>query len=253
MKEVLTSCKKQNILFQKRLIANMREASMSRLYQDKPVVIFGSGAFAELAAHVLQFDAKRAVAGFTVDAEYIKSNSLAGRKIVAFEDASRLFPSDTHEMILPLGYSKINQTRMNRMNQAKAMGYKIINFISTYAIISEGVDFSENTLIYEQAILQAHVKVGTNVIVRAGANIGHHSRIGDHSFIASNVVTGGNVTIGEFCFVGLGAVLRDSVKLGDRSFVGAGAVLISDTEPDSVYVGNPARRTAKTSLEVTNG
>jgi len=65
-------------------------------------------------------------------------------------------------------------------------------------------------------------------------------------------VTGGNVTIGDHCFIGLGAVLRDGITIADRCFLGAGAVVIADTEPDGVYVGNPARRLPnRTSLDIT--
>ncbi|MCC5797756.1 MAG: hypothetical protein JJU48_10595 [Methylophaga sp.] len=83
-------------------------------------------------------------------------------------------------------------------------------------------------------------------------NIGNQCKVGDHCCIDSGVITGGNVTIGEQCFIGLGAIIRDNIKIADRCFIGAGAVVIKDTEPDSVYVGNPARRLDKTSLEVTS-
>jgi acetyltransferase-like isoleucine patch superfamily enzyme len=87
--------------------------------------------------------------------------------------------------------------------------------------------------------------------LRAGVIIGHHGIVGRHSFVASGVVMGGYVKIGERSFVGLGAVLRDGITIGERCFIGAGAVVLTDTEPDSVYVGNPARQLQKRSLDVT--
>jgi Glycosyl transferase family 2 len=54
------------------------------------------------------------------------------------------------------------------------------------------------------------------------------------------------------CILGLGAVVRDGIRLAPRCLVGAGAVVFGDTEPDGVYVGNPARRApGKSALDAT--
>lgn len=220
---------------------------------DIPIIVFGSGNSACLAAHGFVNDGNRKLAAFTVDAEYARSSQIDGRPLVSFDEVAKLFPPDKHEMLLPLGYTRMNAMRADRLAQAKAMGYTIANYVSRHALVSSGIGIGENVLIFEQALLQAYVEVGVNVTIRAGANIGHHTRIGDHTFVASGVVTGGNVTIEERCFIGLGAVLRDGIRIGARCFIGAGAVVNSDTEPDGVYAGNPARKLVKTSLEVTSG
>ncbi len=146
----------------------------------------------------------------------------------------------------------MNALRAERLIQAKQKNFTIGNFISKYACLLSDTDIGENVLIFEQAIIQPFVKLGTNIIIRSGANIGHHSSVGAHTFIASGAVTGGNVTIGEQCFIGLGAVIRDNIKIADRTFIGSGAVVLRDTEPDCVYIGNPARKIEKTAMEVTH-
>lgn len=218
---------------------------------DRPIIVFGAGSFASLSAHVLTHDAQRRVLGFTVDRAHLHSDTHDGLPVYPFETLDEhVRPADC-EILVALGYLRINGLREERCARAAAMGYELSRYLSRYARIAVGVPIGRNGQIYENVILQPHVRLGDDVIVRAGANIGHHSEIGDHAFIASGVVTGGNVSIGRRCFVGLGAIIRDGVRLGDRSFIGAGAVVTGDVEADAVYVGNPARRIAKTSLEVT--
>lgn len=216
-----------------------------------PLVIFGGTSFSRLAAHCLVHDAGRRVLAFTVDRAYLGDGSIDGLPVLPFEDLPRHLPPGECELLVALGYRRINGLRAERCAQAQAMGYQLGNFVSRYARVWPDTPIGDNVMVFEQAILQSQVRVGNDVIVRAGANIGHHSSVGDHSFIASGVITGGNVSIGRNCFIGLGAVIRDGVRIADRSFIGAGAVVTADTEADAVYVGNPARRAGKTSLEVT--
>ncbi len=218
---------------------------------DRPIIVFGAGSFASLSAHVLTHDAQRRVLGFTVDSAHLHSATHDGLPVYPFETLDEhVRPADC-EILVALGYLRINGLREARCAQAETMGYDLASYVSRYARVAAGTPIGRNGQIYENAILQPHARLGADVIVRAGANIGHHSSVGDHSFIASGVVTGGNVAIGQRCFIGLGAIIRDGVRLGDRCFIGAGTVVTGNVEADAVYVGNPARRLGKTSLEVT--
>jgi sugar O-acyltransferase (sialic acid O-acetyltransferase NeuD family) len=192
------------------------------------------------------------VAAFTVDSAYLKSDTFDGYPVVAFEDLADRFPPETHDIMLPLGYRRMNGFRQEYFEHARNMGYYPTSYVSSRASVWPDLIFGENVIIFEQVVVQSYASVGHNVMIRSGANIGHDSHLGDHSFVASGVVTGGYVNIGERCWIGLGAVLRNNIKIADRCFIGAGAVVTADTEPDGVYVGVPARRVPnKTSLDVT--
>jgi carbonic anhydrase/acetyltransferase-like protein (isoleucine patch superfamily) len=52
----------------------------------------------------------------------------------------------------------------------------------------------------------------------------------------------GGVEIGEQCFIGVNATLRDHIKIGDRCVIGAGALILSDAEPEGVYVAQATER-----------
>lgn len=191
--------------------------------------------------------------GYTIDSQFIASDTFDDLPVMPFERLTTQVAVTEFELFLPLTFRYINGLRKQKLNEARAAGIQVGHWVSSRAFVPEDLKVADNTLIYEGAIIQDFVELGENVIVRAGVNIGHHSRIGNHSFIASNAVTGGSVEVGERCWIGLGAVIRDGIKLAPRTFVGAGAVVLQDTEPDSVYVGVPARRMLnKTALGLTS-
>lgn len=220
---------------------------------NKPVVVFGTNTLASLVRHCFVHDAMRKVVAFTADEGYVTGGQKDGLPLVSFERLPEHYPPDTHAVAVSLGYLRMNGLRRERVAQARRMGYTVEGFVSHHAIVAAGIRILENAFIFEGCVVQPYVTLGKNVILRAGANIGHHSVVGSHSFVASGVTTGGNVTIGKRSLIGVGAVLRDNVVVGERCFVGAGAVVIHDTEPDSVYVGNPARRLDRRSLAVAGG
>lgn len=219
--------------------------------QQRPLVIYGAQSLSQLAWYIAANDAGREVVAFTVDPEYLAAAAGAPLPVYASTEIVERFPPADYDMLIPLGWTRMNQPRQQRCEWAKAQGYTLASVLSSRASYWPDTPIGEHCMLFENAILQPFVKVGRNVIIRAAANIGHHSSVGDHCFIASNVVTGGNVTIGDSCFIGLGAVIRDNVKIAPRCLIGAGAVIIKDTEPDGVYVGNPARRLEKSSLELS--
>ena len=190
---------------------------------------------------------------FTVDQRFLTKSMHEGLPVIPFEDLLNVYPPSTTKLLIPLGYTGINGLRMARFQQATKSGYELISYISSRASVWPNQSFGKNCLVYEHAIIQPFATIEDNVIIRSGAHISHHCKIGKHSFISAEATFGGNVTVGERCFIGLGAVIRDALKIAERSFIGAGAVVIADTEPDGVYIGNPARRIEKSSLEVTGG
>ena len=218
---------------------------------DKQVVIFGADSFASLAWYCLSQDSPHRVAAFTVDAAYLDKTEHEGLPVVPFESLVERYPPATTRLLVHLGYHAINGLRRARCEAAQAQGYELISYVSSRASTWPDLQLGNNSVIYEQAIIQPFARIGHNVIVRSAAHISHHCQIGDHAFIAAGVTLGGNVQVGSQAFLGVGAVVRDGVRIGERCFIGAGAVVIGDTDADGVYVGNPARKMDKTSLEVT--
>lgn len=217
------------------------------------VVLFGADNFASLAWYCLKHDSPYRPVAFTVDRAYLRASSHHGLPVVAFEQLPAHYPPSQVRLLIPLGYHAINGLRRARFEQARAMGYDFISYVSSRASTWPDLQVGDNCIVYEHAIIQPFARIGDNAIIRSGAHISHHCEVGEHAFVAAGVTLGGNVSIGAQSFVGVGAVLRDGLGIAERTFIGAGAVVVADTEADGVYVGNPARKGARSALEVTGG
>lgn len=220
---------------------------------DRPVVIFGNLHSASLAYYCLLHDSLWTVAGFTVDEAYRASSHFEGLPLVPFEMLEEHYPPSDYRLLIPMGYQHINGVRRARFEKAKARGYAFVSYVSSRASVWPDLKIGENVLIYEHAIIQPFARIGSNCIIRSGAHISHHCEVADHAFVAAEVAMGGEGYVGEQAFVGVGSVLRDRIRIAERSFIGAGAVVVQDTQPDGVYVGNPARKANKTALAASGG
>jgi len=208
----------------------------------KSLIIFGAGDIAELAHYYFSSDSNYDVVAFTVNAEYLTGTQLCELPVCPFEEISAKYPPDQFELFIALSYSKLNAVRKEKYLAGKAMGYRFASYVSSRATVLNGGHIGENCFILEDNTIQPFVTIGNNVTLWSGNHIGHHSTIKDHTFIASQVVVSGGVEIGEQCFIGVNATLRDHIKVGERCVIGAAALLLSDAEPEGLYVGAATER-----------
>lgn len=208
----------------------------------KALIIFGIGDIAELAYFYFSTDSEYEVIGFTVDAAYKKETIFCDLPVFAFEEMVNHYTPEQCDIFVALSYSKLNAVRKEKYLAAKALGYRIATYISSYATVLNKGNIGENCFILEDNTIQPFVTLGNNITLWSGNHIGHHSIIQDHCFIASHVVVSGGVEIGEQCFIGVNATLRDHIKIGERCVIGAGALLLADAEPEGVYVGVATER-----------
>jgi sugar O-acyltransferase (sialic acid O-acetyltransferase NeuD family) len=195
------------------------------------IVIFGTGEIAELADYYFTHDSAFKVAGFTVDAGYLKETTFNGRPIVPFEEVENTFPQQQYGLFVAVSYSKINDLRASKVAAARALGYELVSYVSSRATVFPELQISENCFILEDNTIQPFARIGANVTLWSGNHIGHHSVIEDDVFLASQVVVSGGVRIGQGSFIGVNVTLRDHVTVGKKCIIGAGALVLED-QPD---------------------
>lgn len=201
----------------------------------KSIIIFGTSDIAELAAYYFHADAGRNVAGFAVDAAFVRGSQFAGRPVVPFESVETVFPPTEHDFFVAVSYAQLNALRMEKMKQAEAKGYHLASYLSSRAYVWDRFVVEPNVFILEDNTLQPFCRVGRGVTLWSGNHIGHHSRIGDYGFVTSHVVISGGVEIGDRSFIGVNATIRDHVKIGTRCVIGAGSLILQDAADESVF------------------
>jgi sugar O-acyltransferase (sialic acid O-acetyltransferase NeuD family) len=207
------------------------------------VVVFGLKDFASLAHFYLTHDSNHEVVGFTVDREFLgETTEFEGKPVVAFEEVESLYPPSEFQFFAPMSHRGMNRARESVFHKAKAKGYALISYVSSKATTFPGLAVGENCLILEDNTIQPFVTIGDNVVLWSGNHLGHHSSIGDHVFFTSHVVLSGHCKVESHVFIGVNATIRDGLTIGEATLVAMGACLTRDTEPWSVYKGNPARK-----------
>jgi serine acetyltransferase len=102
----------------------------------------------------------------------------------------------------------------------------------------------------------SNIGLGLSIAHAKNITIGRHSNIGENVRIFHGVTLGVNAPrwddsldcieafpqIGNNCTLCVNASILGGVKVAEGTIVAAGAVLLTDTEPNSVYAGVPAKR-----------
>lgn len=207
------------------------------------VVIFGLQDNSSLAHFYLQHDSEHEVVSFTVNRDYLPADGrFEGLPVVPFESIEQYFGTDEVALFAPLAHRGMNRVRAAIYGQIKARGYRMISYVSSKASVFPGAVIGENCFILEDNTIQPYTRIGNNTVLWSGNHFGHHGIIRDHVYLTSHVVVSGHCDIGDYCFLGVNATLRNGITLAEGTLVGMGTCITRNTEPWSVYMGNPAKK-----------
>lgn len=213
------------------------------------LIIFGKGLYAEIVHQYFTDDSNYEVCGFTLDDEYVDSDSYLGLPLVPFSKVHRRFPPGEYDMHVGLSYTNMNELREARYHEAKVKGYKLPTYISSKATILTKHPIGDNCFIFENNTVQPFVKLGSNIILWSGNHIGHHSEIKSHNFVSSHVVISGQCQIESNCFIGVNSTIAHGVTVAARNLIGAASYIAKGTEPNAVYVPPRSVKLDKPSTE----
>lgn len=204
----------------------------------KQLVIFGSAEIAELAYYYFSHDSDYRVVAFTVDDAYAEGKQFLGLPLVPFSQITERYPPEKNDMHVALSYSRLNQLRQEKYEQAKVSGYTLASYVCSKSVSWPDLSIGDNCFILENQTIQPTVKIGNNVMIWSGNHLGHGSVIGDHTYISSHVVIAGHCKIGERCFFGVNATVKDFTVVGNDCFIAMDASVTRNVADGSVVLGS---------------
>tara|TARA_B100001057_G_C22746158_1_gene909821 strand:+ start:476 stop:1114 length:639 start_codon:yes stop_codon:yes gene_type:complete len=207
--------------------------------KTKKAILFGTSGQAEVMDYLLTVDSEYEVVAFTATKDFINTNEIYNKPLIAFEDIEKLYLPEEFEMHIAIGYNDRNKTREKFYRLAKNKGYKLLTYVSSRCT-NYSKKIGDNCFIFEDNTLQPFVEIGNNCILWSGNHVGHHSKINNNVFISSHVVISGHCEIGEYSFLGVNATIRDNIKVANDTLVGAGATILKNTLENKTYIGNKA-------------
>jgi sugar O-acyltransferase (sialic acid O-acetyltransferase NeuD family) len=203
--------------------------------KEHKLVIGGDSAFAEIAYEYFSADSAFEPVAFSVEAAFLKRDSLFGLPVVPFEELEKFYDPAAHYVHAAIVYTQMNRLRRRIVTAARSKGYSLASYVSSSAFVWKNVQIGEHCFIFEDNTVQPFVKIGDNVVLWSGNHIGHHSTIRDNVFISSHVVVSGFCDIGDNTFLGVNSTLANNVSIGADCWVGPGATIMQDAPPDTLF------------------
>jgi carbonic anhydrase/acetyltransferase-like protein (isoleucine patch superfamily) len=119
---------------------------------------------------------------------------------------------------------------------------RLATIIDPSVFVSRTATIGAGCVLYPGCYVGLNARIGDLVFSLGGSTINHDDAIGRCTVLASGVTIAGSVTVGERCYLGQSCTIRQLLTVGAGSLIGMGSVVIRDVPPNSVMVGNPARR-----------
>lgn len=160
----------------------------------------------------------------------------AGAPVYRFEEIARL--QDEVEFIIASGEPFERKCLYEKI---KAAGYRLATVVSPQARVLPGAQIGEGCIVWN-CFLSADVIIKENVFINSKVIIGHDTVVGAHSVLSISCFLGGKTSIGERVYMAPGSLCKDKLTIGDGAIISLGAVLLRNVRPQSIMIGNPAKR-----------
>ena len=119
---------------------------------------------------------------------------------------------------------------------------RVVSIVDPSTFVSRAARIGRGCLIYPNCYIGHNAQIHNWVFCLSGSIINHDDVIEDGVVINSGVTLAGNLHVESKAILGQGSTIRQFTRVGRNSYVGMGAVVVKDVPPDTVVVGNPARK-----------
>lgn len=199
------------------------------------LVVFGTSMLSTMMQQIIDSEGFYEVVAFTVDKEYMNESTLSGLPVVPFEEIEEYFNMKECEILLTIGYTKLNEFRKMVYDKCKLLGYRICTYVSPKAIVYSN-KIGEGSIVMPTVFIGPDVVLGVGNILNFNVCVSHNIKIGDFNFFAGGVMLGGEINVGCNCFIGLNCTLRNGIKVSDKTLIGANIYMDKNTLSQTGYI-----------------
>lgn len=220
--------------------------------ENNKLVLVGAGELAQIAYEYFTHDSDFDVVAFSVESEFLEDDSLFGLPIVSYEKLNEIYPPENYTVFVAIPSTQLNRLRTRLYLDLKERGYSFATYVSSHAFVWRNAKLGENCFIFENNVIQPFVEIGNNCILWSGNHVGHRTVIEDNCFLSSHVVISGYCRISHSCFLGVNSTFNDNTSIAHSCILGSTSLVNKSLdEPESIYIGSPAKKIeGKSSLEV---
>lgn len=204
----------------------------------KKIIMIGNGSYSQTLKYYIESITDWSIVAYADELEHEDGELFKGLPMCSLSKMYKDYSPDVYELILGVGYLKMNENRKRIYNELKAHGYSFPNLIHPTAILNNA-KIGEANIILENVVFEPNVVIGSNIIIWSAALIGHDAIIENHNHLAACSLMAGNTYLEESCFLGNHSTIKNGVRISHHTLVGAGCYVAKNNSPYDVIV--PAR------------
>lgn len=198
----------------------------------KNIVIYGVSDFAKVIKFYIDNDTDWNIIGFVCDREFYDKSCFCDLPIYVYEELSNI--KEYFEILIAIGYSKMNEVRKRVYIKCKNDGYKITNYIHS-SVINYSNHVGEGNIILENTIIGPYSIVGDSNLIWNSVVIAHDISIGNFNMIGGNASICGFVNIKNNCFIGNSSCIKEHLNIDNYALIGANCFINKDVFENQVY------------------
>ncbi len=205
--------------------------------EKKKIIVVGAGGHSHSVCDILLQDPTNEIIGL-IDKD--PDAGFWGMKVLGTDEQLPMLFRQGLAQYLFIGLGS-NRLRKKLAEQAKEIGFQLVNAISPQSYVSPHAIVGDGVAIMPGAIIGPNAVIGDGTIINTNASVDHDDIIGAYCHVAPGVTISGKTHIGDLSFIGVGATVIDFITIGSNVIVGAGAVVIKDLPSNCKAVGVPTR------------
>ncbi len=214
----------------------------------KQIVILGAGGdgldVLDFIADINDRAPTYEVAGFLDDNLALQGRRLGGKPVLGPVERVCDFPEAF--FVMRMGGPSSFWRNEAFFNQLGLPLERFETIVHPTAKVARSCHLGHGNVVAPFAAILANARLGNLVSVATQSVVNHDCVVGDFTILTTGVKLSGRVTVGRGCYLGTGATIIQDATIGDLSLIGMGSVVTGDVRPNSVMLGNPARRLRST-------
>ncbi len=204
------------------------------------LVIYGTTDFSKELHYYVEADHQGKVLAFVLDRQYIKENEFDGLPVLPYDELDTQYGKEEIEILVSLGYSKMNDSRRAIFDKCTNDGWKIASFIHS-SVQNLASQIGMGNIVMDKADLRLNAKIGDGNIILTRTMISHDCCVGDFNYFGGDNAICGNVKIGNHNFLGSNCIVENRRVIKDYNLIGAGAYVNKDIECEMLVTQSVTR------------